>query len=64
VLGSSRFIVTVRVSWEEEEGEWRLGVEVSRTRMRAVKICWAVGLGGAVQGPALKPRVEVRGGIA
>ena len=39
-------------------------MEVSRTRIRAVKICWAVGLGGAVQGTALKPRVEVRGGMA
>jgi hypothetical protein len=40
------------------------GLEVSKMRMRAVKICCAVGLGGAVQGPALKPRVEVRGGMA
>lgn len=40
------------------------GVEISRIRRRAVKICCAVGLGGAVQGPAWKPRVEVRGGIA
>ena len=60
MLGSSRFIVTDKRSRSEEEE----GMEVSRTRRRAVKICWAVGLGGAVQGPALKPRVEVRGGMA
>ena len=61
MLGSSRFIVTDKESRSDVEED---GVEVSRTRMRAVKMFWAVGLGGAVQGPALKPRVEVRGGIA
>lgn len=39
-------------------------VEVSSTRRRAVKICCAVGRGGAVQGPALKPWFDVRGGMA
>lgn len=48
----------------ESRSEFGEGFEISKTRMRAVKICWAVGLGGAVQGPALKPRVEVRGGMA
>jgi ABC-type uncharacterized transport system permease subunit len=60
-LGSSRLIVTESESRSAVVEE---GLEVSKMRMRAVKICCAVGLGGAVQGPALKPRVEVRGGMA
>lgn len=54
-MGSSRLMLTER----EEEAD-----DVSRIRRRAVKICCAVGLGGAVQGPAWKPRVEVMGGMA
>lgn len=53
--------MTESESEEEADGE---GFEVSKMRRRAVKICCAVGFGGAVQGPALKPRVEVRGGMA
>lgn len=52
------------VTDSESRSEDALGVEISRIRSRAVKICCAVGLGGAVQGPAWKPRVDVRGGMA
>jgi hypothetical protein len=62
VLGSSRrmSILIWLVSWPLGAVEV---VVVSTTRSRAVKICCAVGRGGAVQDEAEKPLVLVRGGM-